>query len=698
MSDIHNNNSVKSHVKQAQGLKLSIGLKIMLVTVIILLASMITTSVLTTKEASQSLVNNGKNNLVNLAIAKGITLETYIDAQKQLTHGIATNAAVIAALRSDSVSTDKVSEYGSEIYNSDTIAAYLAQLQEDSGNMYENLFITAGSAGYADCLGNTTLHDVAEENFYIECMKSGYYFGVNVSPVTGDPVYVIAYAVTDPDSGEYIGSVNNSINLISMTENVVKDDYYDVKLFTHEGLALASPDTQAILTLDMMQVNPDAWKKITSTKRGYDSFIDPYSGKLGYIGYDVTDNFVMQVSQMDSDFDSLRKQLTSTSLIILFIALIISILIVILVTSSIIRPLKNMTQTVNQIIDSINKGHGDLTARVKIHGRDESAEIGYSINKFMAVLQDVMKLLGGNSSRLSSISANVGSSINNTNDQVSDVSATMEEMSASSEQISSALNQVAAQVSDITEMVNDVNKKASDQAQAATSILERVENMKAVSIKDRDRADAEANLVIEQLQESMNTAKEVEKIADLTAEILNIAAKTNLLALNASIEAARAGEAGKGFAVVADEIRQLADSSKNTANDIQEISNGVITSVNDLSTKANSLAETFINSNSAGRETVEEITAAYQDDISSAADSMEHFAEDSNRINTSMQNIQTAVTQINKSLEETVIGITNVTNATSEIGNNLSAIKNEADENMTISNELSIEVNKFKYE
>lgn len=54
-------------------------------------------------------------------------------------------------------------------------------------------------------------------------------------------------------------------------------------------------------------------------------------------------------------------------------------------------------------------------------------------------------------------------------------------------------------------------------------------------------------------------------------KVLTIASQINLISLNAAIEAARAGEYGRGFAVVADEVKKLADQTKNTVTNIQEI-------------------------------------------------------------------------------------------------------------------------------
>ncbi|MCR5784329.1 MAG: hypothetical protein K6G40_01625, partial [Eubacterium sp.] len=184
--------------------------RIFLVAILCMVIPLLVSTFISTFLASNSLTDNAQENLQTLAEDKVSSLEQYLDAQKVLTKSVSTSTTVVEACQEfnadGTIDKDKQS----------AMAEYLAAIQEQSGNLYENFFVTVGATGYADIANNETLHDVSEEEFYLQCVENGEFIGNNVSPVTGNPVYVISYGITDPKTGEVIGAVNNSIDLATM--------------------------------------------------------------------------------------------------------------------------------------------------------------------------------------------------------------------------------------------------------------------------------------------------------------------------------------------------------------------------------------------------------------------------------------------------------------------------------------------------
>lgn len=649
-----------------------------------------------TSFATNRLTESAESNLLASAKEKGTSIERYVADQKAIAQLVQNNSTVIeqGAIFAATGQIDPQVQVA--------VSKSLESLYVNTGQIYENLFVTFGSTGYADCLGNKTLHDVAEEHFYQECVQNGYYFGNNVSPVTGLPVYVIAYAIYNPYTNEFLGTVNMSIAMAGLGNDIVSDEQNDVTVLDKEGLVIATGgphSKEEDLLTSIAEVDPEGFNGMLATGSG-NIIVDlsAWGGGTTSLAYYVTDNFILEVSRDEADITAGSAELTRNLIIISVMVCIIGLAIIFVLVSVIISSMNKATKDIQVVIDDMNNGRGDLTKTLKTKRKDEISVLIRGINTLMDTMGGIIANVQQTTGLVNVSSADISAQIEKAEVDLTSVSATMEEMSASSEETSASLSQVMVQVDDVAALVSSVNEQSAEQARYANEVVQKVRMIQEDEQEQKRIANERLQEVTESLQDKIAKAKKVQEISNLTDEILNITSQTNLLSLNASIEAARAGEAGKGFAVVADEIRQLADSSKEAANRIQEVTMNVIQSVEELADEAQGVTEFMIENNEKSLADTERLTESYSSDILKLAESMTEFEKSSDDIQNSMTDIRSEIEAVNVAAEETAKGITNVAEATVSLSTELQMVVGKTNDNVTETNSLTNEVNKFKVE
>lgn len=385
------------------------------------------------------------------------------------------------------------------------------------------------------------------------------------------------------------------------------------------------------------------------------------------------------------------------ALVLNLVIMAVEIVIIFIIAKSIIKPIKNATNHLNDIINGIKRGEGNLTERIEVKSEDEVGQLATGINAFIEQLQGIMLKLRSGSEGMNTQVSNINSSIATSEGSASDVSATMEQMSASMEEISATLDTIASSSRDMYDSVQNMHDLASEGANFSEEIKVRARNLKDEAVESKNNTVVMIDNNKRLLEVAIENSRSVDKINELTNEILNISSQTNLLALNASIEAARAGDAGRGFAVVADEIRNLADNSRDTANNIQQISAMVTEAVNELAHSANDIL-TFIDTTVLlDYDKLVDISNQYHDDADSIDKMMDNIKGKSENLEETIQEINEGIDGINTAVEESAQGVTMVADNTSQLVEMLGSIKADAESNREISDELSSEVQMFKH-
>ncbi len=398
------------------------------------------------------------------------------------------------------------------------------------------------------------------------------------------------------------------------TQKLVQTDSSDLA----KGL---QSDIQALSAEYQNELVPILDRKIAAMARCIFSakiypLIDGANSKVGQI------NNTLLKAMMD-DFHSLTSStplliVAIVSICVVVISLLVSFALANLFTSSIKKAVK-VTQTMEQ---------GDLTLETKTHLTDDFGVLLNSVESMRQKWHDIVSAIKNTESNLTHSFETITGSTNTIEKCAKDTQNRAITVAAAVDEMVSTTSDIAKNCQSAATDAADSNKTT---LEGVSKVRQTIESIQAQVQNSKHDADQIGSLV-----------ERATKIGSIVQTIDEIAAQTNLLALNAAIEAARAGEAGKGFAVVADEVRTLA---MRTAKSTTEIT-GMVQQVQEEAIKANA-------------------------SITSSVQSMVSLAEDASSIETLLNGIIDKVDTVNRQIDQIAIAAEQQTTATSEISMNM---------------------------
>ena len=281
------------------------------------------------------------------------------------------------------------------------------------------------------------------------------------------------------------------------------------------------------------------------------------------------------------------------------------------------------------LLDNLNKG--DFSVSIQDGYKDEFGKSQKMLKAMRNTLSDVISMTKTDSEKLQK--------------QMQDLQQIAKRMTDVSDSIQNQSVTVAAAADQMVSTTTDIAHNC-ESAAASSKMCREITNG---GVEKVNSAVSNIRLQSEHTKDNAakieNLARQTNDIGSIVSTIDDIAAQTNLLALNAAIEAARAGEAGRGFAVVADEVRALAS---RTSSSTQEISRMV--------------------------KSIQEEAATATSSINDSVANMDIVASDAEQIMTILSDINEHVSAVNAQITQIATAAEEQTAATGEISGHMQTI------------------------